>query len=286
MSSGSINNHPSSNMDTNKMEEGEEQDFDVLELDYSKIIHDITAMLSVAAPPPNSILDASDGLIATASATAPAAETGNSNRMRLDKDVCQLIERDIELVKSDTIEVDSIIRQLLYFGESASEKNIKTNSTEKEPVYFPKEPKGEAVKLAKNTPVLDTITKLDWMANICQSNKIGVENLASALQSGQLIWTTFPAAVYASLDSFYHIAIMWKLLGSFINIEALSKGSKDNLLPRDDIQVVHAKQEIAAMLQSRQNILGRGPSEYPPVPITAILSRTIIPLLRNFSEKL
>nr|BDT63521.1 MAG: wsv023-like protein [Pasiphaea japonica whispovirus] len=266
---------------------------DTVELDYSQIISNITSLLSVADPPQNLIIDTNESLSANESYNNNQVGKG-LGQIKLDRSVCQVIAKDIESVKNNNAEIDAIIKQILYFTDSTNDissedctQNIKKKEDEKQrETKSLSSFKGVSAHLARKVPVLDTITKLDWLARICQENQVGLDNLNAAIGSKQQIWTTFPAAVMATLDCLYNLDILWKLIGAYIDIEAVANGQPDTVLPHNNPQVQHVKEEISIMLQIRQKIIGVGNHSTPPVPITVLLSDKIIPILRNIKEKI
>ena len=245
-----------------------------VEVDYDNIINNLTSLFTVVAPSHGSLLDMSDMVYATTSASSSLPE----QHIKLDREVCDILNQDIENLKSNNKQIDSILRQFLGFmgsGKSSGAGGITITS-------------GDTAKLAATTRVLDTLTKLEWTAHICQENSVGLDSLSTVLESKHLIWNLFPAAIYSSLDCMIQLSILWKLFGAYINVQALANGQTDDaLLDNENPQVVHAKQEIASVLEMRQNIVGFDiKSNKAPVPVTEILLNVIIPVMKAINEKL
>lgn len=242
-----------------------------VEVDYDNIINNLISLFTVVAPSHASLLDMSDMVHAPASVSSSPLQ----QHMKLDREVCQILSQDIENTKSNNKQIDSILRQFLDFagsGNLSKEGGIKTTS-------------GDTAKLAAGTAVLDTVTKLEWMAHICQENSVALDNLSILLESGQQIWNLLPAAIYSSLDCMIQLSILWRLFGAYVNLQALASGKRnESLLDHENPQVVHAKQEIASMLEMRQKITGSDANK-APVPITEILLDVIIPVIKTINER-
>ena len=290
------------------------------EIDYANVIDTLASLITVVQPSHSSILDtaemvqASDHLSNETSAkgigskargnnddgssrTSPnEAEEANKKldaNIKLDRGVTQMIAKDIESTKDNIITLNNIITQLLQFSKSSSVEAVKKDAAaaaagadgaaEAQLTFAPS---GTVTSIANTIEILNTRTKLEWLACICQENKVGVENLSIALRSGQQIWTTFTSAVYSSLDCMYQIIILWKLLGSYIDLKSLTSGSPYAVLDHNHPQVVHARAEIQSILNKRAKIVDihRDPGE--DVPITAILSDFILPILKPMEDTL
>ena len=242
-----------------------------VKVDYENVISNIVSLFTVVAPSHGSLLDISD-MIHTTDSTSPPQP-----HIKLDREVCDLLSRDFENMKNNNKKIESILKQFLNFAGSGKpsqiEKGINITS-------------GLTAKLAATTPILDSLTKLEWVAHICGENSVGVESLSTVLESGQQIWNLIPALVYCSLDCFNQLYIIWTLFGGYVNPLALGSGKTNNaaLLDHENPQVVHAKQEIARVLEMRQNIMGS--ANKAPVPITEILLDIIIPVMKAINERL
>nr|AKS10605.1 wsv023-like protein [Metopaulias depressus WSSV-like virus] len=245
-----------------------------VEVDCENIINNLVSLFGVVAPSHGSLLDMSDMVHAPASVSSSPPQ----QHLKLDREVCQILSQDIENMKSNNKQIDSILRQFLGFAESGkSSKAGGVTITS-----------GDTARLAAATPVLDTLTKLEWTARICQENTVALDSLSTVLESGQQIWNMFPAAIYSSLDCMIQLSVLWRLFGAYVNVQALASGKTDDaLLDHENPQVVHAKQEIASMLETRQKIIGSN-AKYNkiPVPVTEILLDVIIPVMKVINERL
>lgn len=248
-----------------------------VEVDYDNIINNLTSLYTVVAPSHGSLLDTSDMIHAPASVSS----TPPQQHIKLDREVSQILSHDIENTKGNNRQIDSILRQFLSFaagGKSSSEAGGITLTSGNN---------NTTAKLAATTPVLDTLTKLEWTAHICQENSVALDNLSTVLESGQQIWNLFPAAIFSTLDCLVQLSILWRLFGAYIDVQALASGKTDDaLLDHENPQVVHAKQEIANMLETRQKITGfDAKSNKVPVPATEILLDIIIPVMKAIDDR-
>lgn len=287
------------------------------EIDYANVIDTLASLISVVQPSHASILDTAemvqtsdhlsnetgvngigndDDGSRTSLNESDVANKKLDNAIKLDRDVTQMIAKDIESTKDNVITLNNIIAQLLQFSKSSSTDAVKedNNNTaavaagangvaEVQPSFTPS---GTVTSIANTTEILNTRTKLEWLACICQENKVGVENLSMALRGGQQIWTTFTSAVYSSLDCMYQIIILWKLLGSYIDLKSLTSGSPYAVLDHNHPGVVHARKEIQSMLNKRAKIVDIHGDPGEDVPITVILSDFVLPILKPMEDTL
>ena len=244
-----------------------------LEVDYDNIINKLTSLISVVKPCHASILDTSDLIHAPNSVTTDRPQ----QHLKLDGEVCQMLSSDIERTDECNDQIGSILRNFLDFAGAESKGAGPTASTRIE---------GETARLAATTQILDTFTKLEWLACICQENSVAVSNLSVALESGHRIWNLFPKAIYSSLDCMIQLTILWKLFGGYIDLQALASGKSNAVLTHDNPQVVHAKNEVSALLEMRKKMMGFGPESEAPVPVTEILSTVILPVMKATKERL
>lgn len=244
-----------------------------IEVDVDNVVNKLVSLYSVIAPSGGSILDTSDMI------HAPSSISSNPQNpcIKLDSEVCQMLSKDIEETKNSTNQIEIILKQFFRFAESSGAQGASPSSSS--PL------KGETKNLAASVKILDTTTKLDWLAHICQENGVTVDNLASVLESSQLVWNLFPAAIYASLDCMLQMSIMWKLIGAYVDLKGLAEGKSDAILPHDNPIVVHAKQEITTLLETRLKIIGSDNKARAPVPVTEILLDIIVPVLRTINER-
>nr|BDT63456.1 MAG: wsv023-like protein [Sesarmops intermedium nimavirus]GBG35612.1 wsv023-like protein [Sesarmops intermedium nimavirus] len=251
-----------------------------VEVDYDSIINDIVSLYDVPAPSHGSLLDMSDMVYTPTSVSSSPPQ----KRIKLDREVCQILSQDIEKMKSNNAQIDSIMKQFLVFAGSSKSSEVgggtdtaatSSKSSSSSQII------GDTAKLAVTTPVLNTLTKLEWMVHICHENSVALDSLSTVLENKQHIWNMFPVAIYDSLDCMIQLCILWKLFGAYVNVQALGSGrTDDTLLDHENPQVVHAKQEINSMLEIRKKIRD------PDVPITEILLDVIIPVIKTIHERL
>nr|BDV50216.1 MAG: wsv023-like protein [Chiromantes dehaani nimavirus] len=253
-----------------------------VEVDYDNIINNIVSLYDVSAPSHGSLLDMSDMVYTPTSVSSSPPQ----KRIKLDREVCQILSKDIEKVKSNNAQIDSIMKQFLVFAGSSKSSEVgggtdtaatsSKSSSQAGGIII-----GDTAKLAAMTPVLNTLTKLEWMVHICHENSVALDSLSTVLENKQHIWNMFPVAIYDSLDCMIQLCILWKLFGAYVNVQALGSGrTDDTLLDHENPQVVHAKQEINSMLEIRKKFRDLD------VPITEILLDVIIPVMKTIHEKL
>nr|BDT62982.1 MAG: wsv023-like protein [Trachysalambria curvirostris nimavirus] len=244
-----------------------------VEIDHAKIINDLTSLLSVVDPPASSILDSGNMI------RAPGSESAEPSQpyIKLDREVCNIISKDIEAVTNNNKTVDTILAQFLAFAEGSSESSSKVLPSSPPP------PSRQSVTgIAASTTILSPLIKLEWLACICTENKVAVENLSETLDSGHQFWKLFPSALYATFDSMIQLLILWMKLGSQIDLEALASGKGNVMLPNTDPQVIHTGTGIESLLATRKRIL----SYSSQVPVTEILRDIIIPVLKAIDDRL
>lgn len=249
-----------------------------VEVDYDSIISKLTSLFTLVEPSQASILDTSNMIHAPNSGSANPVQ----QHIKLDGEVCQILSRDIENTKNSNDKIESILRQFLNFAAESNEGADMKRAGAATSARV----EGETARLVTAAPILDPFTKLEWVARICQENSVAVNNLSMFLESGQQVWNLFPVAVYSSLDCMIQLTILWKLFGAYIDVQALASGKSSAVLSHDNPQVVHAKQEIAAMLQMRRDTMGSDLKSKAPVPVTVILSDVIIPVMKATNERL
>nr|GBG35442.1 wsv023-like protein [Metapenaeus ensis nimavirus] len=259
-----------------------------IEVDHDKIINELTSLLSIASTPASLIRDTGNMIHAPLSISAEPSQA----QIKLDRETCQILERDIEASKSHSKIISGIVQQLLSFTEGANAAAAAAaaadNDTSTPPpsssslLSSPNLSSGATKDIAASSTILNTLTKLEWLACICKENSVGLENLTSALASGDHIWTLVPSALYVTFDSMIQLLILWKKLGSRIDLRALVSGKPHAVLPDTDPQVTHVNTEITALLATRQAIL----HENSRVPITEILLDVLIPVLKVIEDRL
>lgn len=212
-----------------------------------------------------------------------------NDNIKLDRTTTDMISADIEKTKDNNALINDIIGQLLQFSKSASaEEAIKKQDQEtpKDDCLSPLTFNGTISDISKDVEIIDPITKLEWLTRICQENEVGVENLSMLIRGGGQFWTLFTSSAYATIDSLYQLLILWKLLGAYINLKALVNSEHFALLKHDSPQVVHAVAEVQALLERRARLVGIHGDPREDVPITAIISDFITPLLRVMDSTL
>lgn len=243
-----------------------------VEVDYDNIIDKLTSLITVVVPSHGSLLDISDMVHAPASVSSSPPQ----QHIKLDREVCETLSQDIEKTKDNNKLIDSILRQFLDFAGSnkpPETRGMGGNDTGGTTIT------GDTAKLAASTSVLNPLTKMEWMAHICNENSVALDNLSTVLESRQQIWNLFPKAIYCSLDCMVHLFILWRQFGAYVNVQALASGKTDDaLLDHDNPQVVHARQEIRRLLEMRKKLT-------EAVPVTEILLDLIIPVVKAIEEK-
>lgn len=259
-----------------------------IEISYGNVIDALSSLLTVVQPSRSFSLDtaeivqSSDHLSSKNDGADEARRKKVNDNIKLDRATTDMISADIEKTKDNNALIKDIIGQLLQFSKSASAEEAIKQETSTSPLKF----YGTISDISKDMEIINPITKLEWLTRICQENEVGVENLSMLIRGGGQFWTLFTSSTYATIDSLYQLLILWKFLGAYVNLKALVNSEHSALLKHDSPQVVHAVAEVQALLERRARLVGIREDPREDVPITAIISDFITPLLRVMDSTL